>query len=88
LVDTPGAYYWISLDSQNQIIYAGIGEPRLETVKYKYKFDSHVNDYKLFLEHLVAIHRIKNIYKHFKLIRVLPDPITLKIPLIVKNTND
>ena len=88
LVDTPGAYYWISLDSQNQIIYAGIGEPRLETVKYTYKFDSHQNDFKLFLEHLVAIHQRKNIYKHFKLIRVLPDPITLKIPLIVKNTND
>jgi len=88
LVDTPGAYYWVSLDSQNQIVYAGIGEPRLETVKYKYKFETNVNDFKVFLEHLVAIHSRKNIYKHFKLIRILPDPITTNIPLVIKNTNE
>ena len=28
LTDLPGAYYWISLDSQNQRFYVGVGEAR------------------------------------------------------------
>ena len=31
-----GAYYWFSLDSQNQRLYAGVGEARLETIIYSY----------------------------------------------------
>ena len=33
-----GAYYWFSLDAQNQVFYAGVGEARLETIIYSYKF--------------------------------------------------
>ena len=29
-----GAYYWFSLDSQNQRLHAGVGEARLETAVY------------------------------------------------------
>ena len=39
LTTKSGAYYWFSLDSQNQIFQAGVGEPRVETVCYVYKFD-------------------------------------------------
>ena len=34
----PGAYYWFSLDAQNQMFYVGVGEARMETVIYQYKF--------------------------------------------------
>jgi len=34
-----GAFYWFSLDSQNQVFYAGIGEARIENVVYEYRFD-------------------------------------------------
>jgi hypothetical protein len=33
-----GAFYWFSLDSQNQQLYAGVGEARMETVVYQYKY--------------------------------------------------
>lgn len=34
LVKQKGAYYWVSLDSQNQRLSAGIGEARAETRCY------------------------------------------------------
>ena len=85
-----GAYYWFSLDSHNQTFYAGIGEARLETCLYKYKFEftkDQDNERKAniqFLEDLINIKIIKNI----KPIRLLRDPITENISLLVKNTND
>ena len=33
-----GAYYWFSLDSQNQKLSAGIGEARIETQIYSFLF--------------------------------------------------
>ena len=39
------AYYWFSLDAQNLQFYAGIGEARLETVKYKYLFELYTLTY-------------------------------------------
>lgn len=90
LVDKKGAYYWISLDAQNQVISVGIGEARIETIIYKYqfKFEKEADDYrkenKKFLESLSEISKESNNLKPIKLLR---DPITNKIPLIVRNTD-
>jgi hypothetical protein len=91
LVDKKGAYYWISLDAQNQVLSVGIGEARIETIIYKYqfKFQKDADDYrkenKKFLESLcvIEISKESNSLKPLKLLR---DPICNKIPLIVRNT--
>jgi hypothetical protein len=84
LSNVKGAYYWFSIDCQNQKIYAGIGEPRLETNVYKY-FLNH-ND-KSFLESINQIEIAKE-SKYLKQLLLLRDPITSLIPLLVKNTDD
>ena len=38
LVSNKDAQYWFSLDSQNQRLYAGVGEARKETAFYSYEF--------------------------------------------------
>jgi hypothetical protein len=87
LIPTKGAYYWFSIDSQNGRFYAGIGEARIETkiYEYTYKFE---NDElrkanKLFLE---SIHHI-TLKEDIVPIRLLRDPITTSIPLIIKTTH-
>ena len=82
LINLKGSYYWFSLDSQNQQLYAGIGECRLETVIYRYKFPQ--MDNKKFLESLHTI----NFSEKIKPIRMLRDPITLNIPMIVKSRDE
>lgn len=83
-----GAYYWFSIDAQNQRLYAGMGEARLETVVYSYKFSPANHDeyesVKAFMESLIKINYTGSIQQ----LRILPDPITLKIPLAVKNTDE
>jgi hypothetical protein len=80
-----GKYYWFSIDSKNQILYAGIGEVRLETVIYHYKYDkSTYHENKLFLESICHIHFDEYTIKSLK---ILKDPITTKIPLIIKDTD-
>lgn len=74
-----GIYYWFSLDAQNQRLYAGVGEPRIETAIYSYSFQQT----KQFLESLVQVHYEDEI----KEIRMIKDPITQTIPLYVKDTN-
>ena len=92
LSDCNGAYYWFSLDSHNQRLYAGIGEARLENIIYEYHFPNKEKDeilYKKNQEFLESIQSIQ-IYKtstSLKPIRLLRDPITTKIPLIVKDTD-
>ena len=88
-----GAYYWFSLDSQNQRLYAGIGEARLENIVYEYNFPTKnknnedlFNENKAFLESIQSI-QIYKISFSLKPLRLLRDPITTKIPLIVKNTD-
>lgn len=80
-----GAYYWFSLDSQNQRLYAGVGEPRLETAIYSYKFPVGTKatreSNKLFLESLTGVFYGKEL----TLIRMIKDPITASIPLVVKH---
>jgi hypothetical protein len=87
LTNKSGAYYWFSLDSQNQLLYAGIGEPRIETICYTYQFDvsdklSEAN--KMFLESLVSITLPLSILP----LKLLKNPITTQLPLIVKGMNE
>ena len=83
IVKQQGAYYWFSLDSQNQRLYAGIGEARKETAIYQYQFaqDSNRESRKLFLESLVTVK-----LEHLQIRSMLRDPITRNIPLLVKDT--
>jgi len=82
-----GAYYWVSIDAQNQKIQAGIGEARIENVIYCYFFprnnDEERKQNKSFLECLTNIDLTLNIIP----IQLLKDPIMSKVPLLVKDTN-
>jgi predicted metal-dependent enzyme (double-stranded beta helix superfamily) len=90
LTTNNGAYYWVSLDSQNQTLQAGIGEPRTETAIYKYQFafdeKEEAESNKKFLESLVSI-SIPSVMR-LKPLRLLRDPITSVVPLIVKNIHE
>lgn len=83
-----GAYYWFSLDSHNQRLYAGVGEPRMETAIYTYVFTSkdkqEHDSIKLFLESLSTVYYTESI----KLIRIIRDPIKRKIALGVKDISE
>ncbi len=82
LVQQRGAFYWFSLDSQNQRLYAGIGEARKETATYSYQLPK-THFMKLFLESL-AIVKVEKL----QVTSLLRDPITRSIPLLVKNTEE
>ena len=78
LTTAPGAYYWISLDSQNKQLIVGVGEPRMETKVYFYKFSKeNVN-----LEDFTTVHFKKCVSP----MRMLRDPIKNNVPLLVKDT--
>lgn len=89
LVNLSSAYYWFSLDAQNQAFYAGVGEARMENVVFQYKFvfepnqETERKDTKSFLESIVKIN-----IGETKPIRLLRDPITQKVPLKVLGTDD
>jgi hypothetical protein len=89
LTNKEGAYYWFSLDSQNELLQAGIGEARIETLCYSYQFNLQDQtlrkENKLFLESLVTLEIPNN---DIAPIRLLKNPITTKIPLIVKGRNE
>jgi hypothetical protein len=91
LTDANGAYYWFSIDSQNQKFYAGIGEPRLETITYEYAFSFNDNNLretnKLFLESITHI-KINIQSRAIGLLKLLRDPITLSIAQLVKNSDE
>ena len=80
IVELHGAYYWISMNAHTQQIYVGVGEPRLETVIYQYNMTGQ----KAFLESLkyIECEITTNILK------ILKDPITRNIPLLIRDTND
>ena len=86
LVYNPGAFYWFSIDSQNQLLYAGIGEARLETAVYTYRFPPalHASN-KIFLESLthIVVHEDSDTIP----VKLLRDPITATVPLKVKGTS-
>lgn len=79
LVSQRGAYYWFSLDAQNQRLFAGIGEVRKETAIYTIQSPTHTLS-KKFLESLVCVH-----CENLQLRELLRDPITRSIPLLVKD---
>lgn len=85
LVDFPGAFYWFSLDSQNQMLYAGVGEPRLETSIFTYAFPAGNlrESNKAFLESLTHVVIKDSSLMPMKLLR---DPITATVPLLVADT--
>ncbi len=84
-------YYWFSLDAQNQMFYAGVGEARIETVIYKYKFEFENSESgnklreenKQFLE---SICKIKA--GNTRSIKLIKDPITQKVPLFVVDSSE
>jgi hypothetical protein len=75
-----GAYYWFSIDSQNQRIYAGIGEPRKETIIYQYELNT---SNKKLLENIILVNGT-----NMEITTLLRDPITANVPLLVKDTNE
>jgi len=89
LVNKNGAYYWFSIDSENQKLQAGVGEPRIENVIYNYQFpksDKKIwEENKEFLESLVTVSASQEEINPLKLLK---DPITRSVPLIIKNTDE
>jgi len=77
-----GAYYWVSLDYNNRSLYAGVGEARIETAIFRYTFPPSARP---FLESLVAITALSS---SITPIRLLRDPVTHAIPLLVKDTHE
>lgn len=90
LIPAKNVFYWVSLDSQHQAIKFGIGEARLETVKYSYNLltDSpnleQPESYKKFFESLTMIKNTSNI----KPIKLLRDPIINPVPLKIKRIDE
>jgi hypothetical protein len=80
LIDDTAAYYWFSIDSVNQQLYAGIGETRLDTVIYKFEFVKKSGTTRDFLSSLTHIDMSEGV----KIIRLLRDPITMPIPMLIK----
>lgn len=72
-----GAYYWVSLDTQNLRMLAGIGEPRFETAIYSYLFEP---AQKAFLESLTTV-KVQNALEIRSMLR---DPVTNSVPLLIK----
>jgi hypothetical protein len=76
-----GASYWCSLDYQNRRLQVGVGEARMETSIYKYEFEQ-TPENKRWLRNLVGI----AITNGTTPLRLLRDPITRSVPLLVQNT--
>jgi len=88
LTNKSGAYYWFSLDSQNQLLQAGVGEPRVETACYTYQFDRSDKLWeanKSFVESLVSVDLPNK--GTVTPLRLLKDPVTNAVPLLLKDTN-
>lgn len=84
LTNKKGAYYWFSIDTQNKRLSAGLGEARIETLFYSHHLTD--NDAKYFLDSLDFILLSDN--QKLTPMTLLKDPITNKVALNVKNTNE
>ena len=88
LTNYPGAYYWFSLDAQNQALLCGVGEARVETVVYRatmeYTSDDERKANKKFMESIVSVQVASD--SDVEPIRMIRDPVTVKIPAIVRPT--
>lgn len=82
LTDISGAYYWFSVDAQNMMLHAGIGEPRPETIIYSYKFA--YASYKRYLDNI----RNVTCSEEVRMRMLLKDPIPKKVPFSVKNMHE
>jgi hypothetical protein len=94
LTSKNGAYYWFSIDSQNQRFYAGIGEARIETGIYQYEFPrkdektpTNWENSKDFLESLVTI-QVSSESTSLKPRKLLRDPIRRKVAMVIKDTEE
>lgn len=76
LVDSPGAYYWFSIDSHNKRLCAGIGEPRMETMIYSFELPDRKS-----LSHIYFKEPVCKI-------RIIKDPVTRSVPMIVKDVHE
>ena len=74
-----GAYYWVSLDAQNQRLMAGVGEARKETAIYTFQ----LSNQKSFLESLTTVKP-----RAAQIRSLLRDPITGSVALLVKPTDE
>lgn len=93
LINVKGAFYWVSLDSQNQLIKFGIGEARPETKVFEYKIVSETDKIyemnKQFLESMTTLVNNNNdVKKNIKNLKLLKDPIVNPVPLKVKKTDE
>jgi predicted metal-dependent enzyme (double-stranded beta helix superfamily) len=75
-----GAYYWVSLDTQNLRLLAGIGEARFGTGIYSFQFEP---AQKAFLESLTTVKP-----RAAQIRSLLRDPITGSVPLTVKHADE
>jgi len=85
LSTAPEAYYWFSIDYQNQALVAGVGEVRIETAVYTYKFDK-TPENRAFIEGLMAVN-IPDDASIVKPLRLVRDPVTYALPMLIKDTN-
>ena len=76
---SPNIPYWVNIDSQNKRISAGLGEARIENTLYRYEFQN-----RSVLESLRTVVLGPGITP----IRLLRDPITRSVPLIILPTDD
>ena len=82
LVRKPGAFYWVSIDAHNRLLIAGVGEARLETRVYFYDFPRDFST-------SFSLHSLTTVYAGagIRPLRLLRDPVTHSMPLIVKKTH-
>jgi hypothetical protein len=90
LDNNSGAYYWFSLDTQNQTLRVGVGEARVETIIYKCTFffagDASRKSHKQFMESMTAI-QIAEESTALQPIKLLRDPVTNKLANQVIDTD-
>ena len=88
LCSQQGAYYWISLDSQNQRLIAGIGEARMENIVFEYEWKFTTDDArkqnKQYLEDLCYVSWCQTISP----LTLLRDSITKFVPMKIVHTDD
>lgn len=89
LIQNKDAYYWFSLDSQNQILRGGIGEVRLETSTYEYKFNYKQGEekYKINKKYLESLNYV--VYDEtIEATNLLKKPVVVNVPLKVKKITE
>ena len=78
-----GAYYWLSLDTQNLCLRFGIGEARYETQEFYFMFDKSLK-----IDVLSTLSNIEFSLANYKSLNLLRDSIVGSVPLKVKDTNN